>query len=213
MYRTTLLMAVLAFLASTATASAQQVRWRTDYNVAWNEACASGKPLFVAVGSASCTWCKRFEETTCRDLEVVRQLNDQFIPVKLDGDQNSKFVAALRLRAYPALVFGTGDGRLLDLSEGYVDVAAFRGKIAAALAQLPPVHAKSDKSAVRTDSEVMTAMTINVGILVGQRLTSERMSDMARAWKANDPQAIRKTIVKMFDPGVATGQTTITLGD
>jgi thiol-disulfide isomerase/thioredoxin len=54
------------------------------------EAAETGRPLFLKFGSEWCGPCRKLDSTTMRDPKVVASLNAGFIPVKLDGDKESR---------------------------------------------------------------------------------------------------------------------------
>lgn len=76
----------LVLFASLAT-YAQEIQWMTfEQAVAANEAGAD-KPVFIDVYTDWCGWCKRMEQTTFRDPQVAAYMNENFLNVKLDGEE------------------------------------------------------------------------------------------------------------------------------
>lgn len=189
----------LAFLATAIPASAQEIRWRTDYNIAWREALEGGRPLFVNIGSENCIWCRRLEQFSFRDPTVIKLLNEQFIPVKLDGGKNPNFVRSLNIHAYPAMVFGTADGKLLGCFEGYVDADDFRRKCQAALSQMPPrpvvVKTKSAWAALDQDVKALTMILTSIG----KRINPNRILDVVNAIGTKDTTKVQSSLVRVFD--------------
>jgi thioredoxin-related protein len=199
------MLAVLASLATANAACSQEIRWRTDYNLAWKEARDCGRPLFVDIGTATCTWCRRFDDSTLRDPAVIRVLNDQFIPVKLDGDRNPNFVHALNIRAYPSLVFGTADGKVLGCYEGFVDSDEFRRRCAAALALCDPPPAKVVETTKRgSDWEYDFATIVRICASLHERIAADYLRDAETALKANDIAKARHSLAKVFTLGADT---------
>src|SRR5262245_51092656 len=99
--RTTLLrslMTALCCLVVPPLAAAQEVLWRNDYNAARKEAQEKGLPLLLDFGNANCVWCRRLDETTFKDAALVRTLNTQFVPLKIDGDREAGLTQALRIQ-------------------------------------------------------------------------------------------------------------------
>ncbi len=200
-----IVLVVLALFTVAAPAQAQSIQWRTDYNRAWQEATTAGRPLFVDVGSESCTWCRRFDESTLRDPRVIRKLNEQFIPVKLDGNHNPKFVQALNIHAYPALVFGTADGVVLGTSAGFVDVADFLRKCDTALALCPaPVVTVSEKPKKVNHWEYDIAMIVRVCASLEERIAAEYLRESEAAINANDAVNARLSLAKVLTMGADT---------
>jgi thioredoxin-related protein len=116
---------LVALMTGVASATAQEVQWRTDYDGARREARETHRPLILDFGTAGCFWCQRLDDDTFRDPAVVRTMNDRFIPVKIDAGQRQDLVQRLNIHGFPTLVFATAEGRILDYHEGFMDAAAF----------------------------------------------------------------------------------------
>src|SRR5438445_6189077 len=89
----------------------QEVQWRHDYNAAGQEAHARKRPILIDFGTESCFWCKRLDASTFRDAQVVKLLNEKFIPLKIDAQRDAPLADALHIQSYPTLVFADPDGR------------------------------------------------------------------------------------------------------
>ncbi|MCS6978131.1 MAG: thioredoxin family protein [Gemmatales bacterium] len=131
--------------------SAQEIRWRYEYGSARSEAQRAGLPLFLDFSTEWCTYCKKLDVTTFRDPEIVRLLNERFVPVKLDGNREKRLVEVLQLQGYPTLIVAGPDGRILKTLEGYVDAARLREQLGDALAALdnPQWMVNAQQEAVR----------------------------------------------------------------
>src|SRR5262245_31532657 len=119
-------LAILAFgaLASfDSAAAAQEIRWRQDYTAARRESVETGKPLFVDFSTESCFWCKKLDAVTWRDPKIVKLLNEQFIPVKLDGEKETRLVQSLQVDGYPTLIVATAEGKVVGRHAGFLDAA------------------------------------------------------------------------------------------
>jgi TolA-binding protein len=113
-----------------------QVQWRYDYNLARREAEEKSKPLVLDFSTKDCLWCKKLEATTFRDGAVVGTMNDEFIPLKLDGDRETALTQSLRILKYPTVVLAAPDGRILGTFEGYLEAARFHEYLQRALASV-----------------------------------------------------------------------------
>jgi tetratricopeptide (TPR) repeat protein len=143
---------VLAMTAATpAQPPASEIRWRYDYVAARSEAQQSGLPLFLDFSTDWCFYCKKLDTTTFKDAEIVRLLNEQYVPVKLDGAREKRLVEALQLQGYPTLIVAAPDGRILKTIEGYVTAARLRPVLAeaAATASNPPWMLAAQEEATR----------------------------------------------------------------
>ena len=127
----------LGFLVGTAVmAPAAEVRWRYDYNAARREAQAKGLPLVLDFGTANCFWCKKLDETTFQDASVLGTLNERFIPLKVDADQNAFLTETLQIHSYPTIVLAGPDGKILGTIVGYVEAGRFHDQLRQVLAGL-----------------------------------------------------------------------------
>ncbi len=70
-------------------ASSQEIEW-----ISWTslerEMKDSPKPVFIFIHTDWCGWCKRMQETTFINPEVIRLLNANFYCVKFDAETKSK---------------------------------------------------------------------------------------------------------------------------
>ena len=105
--------------------SAQEVRWRLDYNSARREAQEKNLPIIVDFGTENCYWCNKLDSTTFHDPTVVATMNERFIPLRVDAQRNSALTDALRIQAFPTVVLAASDGKILGTLEGYIDASRF----------------------------------------------------------------------------------------
>ncbi len=110
-------------------ATAQEISWRNDYKKAREEAAQTGRPLLLDVGTENCTWCKKLDQITFTDPALITLLNEQFIPLKIDGERSPALVEALRVQKYPTLVFASPSGAILGYQEGYIEAPALREQL------------------------------------------------------------------------------------
>ncbi len=62
------------------------VDWHPWGEEAFAEARRTGRPVFLSVGYATCHWCHVMEEESFEDPEIARQLNESYVPVKVDRE-------------------------------------------------------------------------------------------------------------------------------
>lgn len=71
--------------------SAQQIKW-----MSWEEAVelnqVEPKKIFIDVYTNWCQWCKQMDESTFRDTNIIRYLNEYYYAVKLDAQQEGDIV-------------------------------------------------------------------------------------------------------------------------
>jgi thioredoxin-like negative regulator of GroEL len=119
------LLALSCLLLAPKGSYAQEVKWRYEYASARREAESKGLPLVIDFGTTNCPWCVKLDNTTLRDPTIVQMVNERFIPLKLDGNQEKALVEALSIRSYPTVVLAGPDGKILGTMEGYHEPQRF----------------------------------------------------------------------------------------
>ncbi|HER00658.1 MAG TPA: DUF255 domain-containing protein [candidate division Zixibacteria bacterium] len=66
-----------------------------------------------------CTWCKKMDQTTLVDDDVVGLLKNNFVPVKVDGDKHRQLTREYGVRGYPSTWFLKYDGSRIAPIQGY----------------------------------------------------------------------------------------------
>ncbi len=69
-------------------ASEQEIGWYPWGEEAFRAAKESGRPILLDIGAAWCHWCHVMDEGTYSDAEVSALVNQLFVPVKVDRDEN-----------------------------------------------------------------------------------------------------------------------------
>ena len=95
--------------------------WRSDYEAARREATEKKRPLFIVFAAEGCGWCRLLEATTLREPQVIRLLNDRFVPVRVfaEEEQGQSLVPVFHVRAFPTIVVIAPNGALVCFLEGY----------------------------------------------------------------------------------------------
>lgn len=137
--RPRLVKCALWLLLSATPLGAQEIQWRTDYGTAMKEAGDKRKPVFLDVGSAGCIHCVNLDHTTFRDPEMIKILNDNFVPAKVDGGATTIYVQGKPITSFPTLIFIGPDNKLLGQQEGFVDAGNLKQQAQRVLATLKPV--------------------------------------------------------------------------
>lgn len=72
-----------------------------------------------------CKYCKLLEKTTFTDKRIIQYLNDNFINISVNSDQNRKLSKKYNIRGVPALFFLTPNSDKIRNIPGYVDSDVF----------------------------------------------------------------------------------------
>jgi thioredoxin-related protein len=137
----TLVLLFAAFATPALEAQAPEVNWRHDYDAARREARSKGLPMVLDFGTKNCFFCQKMDATTFRDPRVVSLINEKFIPLKIDAQEESMLgiVQKLGINAYPTFVLASADGSILPPNiEGYKEAEVFYETLQRTLARLTP---------------------------------------------------------------------------
>lgn len=117
-----------------------KIHWRSNLDQAHAEAVKSNKPMLVVFGAEWCTFCKKMDDTAFVDPTLVTFVNNSFVPVQLDLDQNQRTAAILEVDRIPATVALAPNADLLGRVIGYVNVDTYRES----LSKVRTLHQKVD---------------------------------------------------------------------
>jgi thioredoxin-like negative regulator of GroEL len=130
------LVCLVGVVALALPAGAQEIQWRTDYNLARKEALEKGLPLFLDFGTENCFWCKKLESTTFREPVIQGLLNHKFIALRVDANREPNLTELLRIRSFPTLVLAGPDGKILGTLEGFMEGARLQDHLQRILASI-----------------------------------------------------------------------------
>lgn len=159
----------VALIAAGATASAQEIHWRYDYNQARREAQDKSKPLLVDFGTDRCMWCDKLDATTFRDPTIIALVNERFVPLKVNAMHNPSLTDFLRIQSFPTVVLAAPDGKILATLEGYMDASRFHEHVQRTLATLtnPEWMTRDYQAAVKAiaDADYGRAIALLKGVM------------------------------------------------
>ena len=91
-------------------AEASLVEWREWGEAAFEEAQQAEKPVLISVSARWCDWCHRMDETTYSRPTIAANLNERFVPVRVDADRQPRVRDRYNLGGFPSTVFATSTG-------------------------------------------------------------------------------------------------------
>ena len=92
---------------------AAEIAWRPWGEAAFAQAQEQGKPVLLAISAVWCHWCHVMDETSYSDASVIAQINERFIPVRVDNDQRPDVNARYNMGGWPTTALLTPDGEVL----------------------------------------------------------------------------------------------------
>ncbi len=102
----------------------QEIAWLTDYDKALQQAKKEDKLIVIDFFATWCAPCKVMERTTFAD-ERVRRRMTEFVPLKIDVDQQREIAAKYGIQSLPTTAVVGSDGKPVAGAIGYLDVDRF----------------------------------------------------------------------------------------
>ncbi|MDH4156924.1 MAG: DUF255 domain-containing protein [candidate division Zixibacteria bacterium] len=112
-------------------ATNSKIDWR-DYDDGLVLAKKTDRHVFIDFTAKWCGWCKKMDKEAFADTTVINILNNDFVPVKVDGDSENMLDVdgfkiternlargEFQVRGYPAFWFLKPDGTKLGMLPGY----------------------------------------------------------------------------------------------
>ena len=93
---------------------AHEIHWRAWSEDAFREAAASDKPVLLAISAVWCHWCHVMDETSYSDDEVIRGLNEDYVPIRVDNDERPDVNRRYNMGGWPTTAFLTPGGEILN---------------------------------------------------------------------------------------------------
>jgi hypothetical protein len=90
-----------------------RVEWREWGADAFAEAEREGKPVLLALSATWCDTCHDMDEETYGEPRIAANLNDGFVPVRVDVDRHPRVRERYNMGGFPSTVFATPDGEVI----------------------------------------------------------------------------------------------------
>lgn len=136
-YRRILILCCL-FVAVQSADAQDTIKWRTDYHAARKEADAKNLPILIDFVRPNCFPCEKMEQYTFKDPRILKSLTQQFIPLKINGLEDTQLAASLQVNLYPTLVLAGPDGKIAQTLIGFQEADALNDHLQRLLATLRP---------------------------------------------------------------------------
>ena len=115
-----------------------EIRWRGWSDGAFERARSEKRLVILDLVAVWCHWCHVMEETTYRDPEVVRQIREHFVAVRVDQDSRPDLSNRYEDYAWPATVIFDAGGTELVKFAGYIPPARMRALLEGVVADPTP---------------------------------------------------------------------------
>ena len=95
------------------------LQWGTDLNQAMQEAKANNKSIFVDFYADWCPYCKQMDEVTYTDPQVKEKLNQNYVLLKVDVDNNPSISSKYQAYSLPTMIIIDSNGNEIKRIIGY----------------------------------------------------------------------------------------------
>ncbi|WP_458185010.1 DUF255 domain-containing protein [Haladaptatus sp. NG-WS-4] len=90
-----------------------KIEWREWGEEAFEEAQDADKPILLSLSARWCSWCHEMDETTYSVPTLAANVNDSFVPVRVDIDRQPRVRERYNVGGFPSTVFLTPEGEHL----------------------------------------------------------------------------------------------------
>jgi len=102
-----------------------RVEWREWGSEAFDVADRAGKPVLVSLSATWCAHCHEMDRETYDEPRIAANVNDGFVPVRVDVDRHPRVRERYNMGGFPSTVFCAPDGTVLS-GAGYLGPDGFR---------------------------------------------------------------------------------------
>ncbi len=99
--------------------SSNSLQWSTDLNQALADAKATNKSVFVDFYADWCSYCKEMDSGTYTSTQVMEKLNQSYVLVKVDVDENPDLSTKYQAYSLPTMVILDSSGNEIKRINGY----------------------------------------------------------------------------------------------
>lgn len=110
-------------------AESPTIQWQTDEDKALASALRQDRQVLLYIASPECGFCRKMERDTWSNADVIKTVNNRFIPLKLNGEKSSALLDRLAIRGFPTVVLLNKSGKATAKIEGYNDPENFQGRL------------------------------------------------------------------------------------
>lgn len=96
-----------------------EIKW-ASYQDGISSAKTEGKKIFLHFYASWCGYCKVMDQKTFKDIAVIQYLNENFIPIRVDSDQQKELAVQYGVRGLPTNWFLQMDGERIANRPGYI---------------------------------------------------------------------------------------------
>jgi thioredoxin-related protein len=97
----------------------------TDVDLAMNAAQSENKSVAIFFERTSCAYCDMLKSNVLSNSDVQKQLNENYVFLLVDINENPKFADKYRVYGTPIVKFIEPSGKVINEIQGYVEADEF----------------------------------------------------------------------------------------
>jgi uncharacterized protein YyaL (SSP411 family) len=91
----------------------ETIRWRSWGTDAFQQAREANKPIFLSISATWCHWCHVLDEESFTHPEIIRRVNADFIPIRVDSDKRPDLNSRYNMGGWPTVAILDPQGELV----------------------------------------------------------------------------------------------------
>lgn len=93
--------------------NAKKIQWKEWSKEAFDLAKKLDKPVLLDLSAVWCHWCHVMDTTSYSDPEIIKRINEDYIPIRVDTDQRPDISERYNFGGYPTTAFLTPRGEVI----------------------------------------------------------------------------------------------------
>lgn len=108
-----------------------EINWLTDWQTGLAQGQADNKPILLELYMDGCPHCARLHKETHADPQVIEEINNRFIPVRLEGRSHMEVVRKFDVKGAPTTLILSSQGEEQRRIVGFHPPADYLKELAA----------------------------------------------------------------------------------
>jgi protein disulfide-isomerase len=118
--------------ASSTSDMRHQIKWLREYNSARLKGIEKSRLVLLFITTEHCIYCEKMHDQAFSDHEVIREVQQSFVPAELKLDPTSELARQLQITIYPTTLIIDTDGTILDYARGFISKDDLRHRMSKA---------------------------------------------------------------------------------
>jgi thioredoxin-related protein len=119
-FTATIVIMILGAAALADNNQTEAIKW-LGFDAAQQQGNAANDKYFIYFKSESCGYCRKLEKNAFSNSDVISYINENFVPVRVDLDQEPKLARRYRVQGVPDLRFLSPEGVDIARWPGYAE--------------------------------------------------------------------------------------------